>query len=601
MTETEKIYALADMETDTDALGMESFVDGCTEFIRHCQTPMSIAVQGSWGTGKSSFMRMIRDNLDKDKSENKSEDLQCVTVLFNTWQYSRAGEERLFLPMLQLLIKEIDAAYEANDKTNGNDTKEYKTYFDDGAGSLKDLLRKGFQWSLGGADAYFGGGKINVLVYAAKQILAALTQKDGGQAGEAEDYFAEMVKVKEKLQERIDVLTGLKTIAELQNPDPKKDKEAGKKRTRRLVVFVDDLDRLQPAAAVSLLEDMKNFMDCEGCVFVLAMDHHLVRNGVKAKYNNEIDEEYARRFFEKIVQIPFYLPTSRYNLKRYVASLLQEMNGTHSIDSEACLRAIEALTNGNPRVIKRALNAFQMNQIINKDAVTAGSDERLLALLLLQSQYENEYAGLVELLAPEIPISESFERETQRRMPALNKWADGLAGDAGRAMAYVLSLYDSDPRWLRTDLFTSSVFDAGKIEAVHHDRDLVFDRICEYLEEKGMTGQDDPGTQNRIYSYGGRNVISVKKFDPNANINFETLKGDDADRVIRELINKKLLVPAEFRTPDDRPAYVIRQSESEPYIASGKQCLFIHGVTLSSPEMQLIIGDIVAKLLKEED
>ena len=118
MTETEKIYALADMETDTDALDMKSFADGCTEFIRHCQTPMSIAVQGSWGTGKSSFMRMIRDNLDKDKSENKSEDLQCVTVLFNTWQYSRAGEERLFLPMLQLLIKEIDAAYEANDKTH---------------------------------------------------------------------------------------------------------------------------------------------------------------------------------------------------------------------------------------------------------------------------------------------------------------------------------------------------------------------------------------------------------------------------------------------------------------------------------------------------
>ncbi|MBQ1355343.1 MAG: hypothetical protein IIY72_02560, partial [Solobacterium sp.] len=109
MTETEKIYALADMETDTDALGMESFVDGCTEFIRHCQTPMSIAVQGSWGTGKSSFMRMIRDNLDNDESE----DLKCVTVQFNTWQYSRAGEERLFLPMLQLLIKEIDAAYEA--------------------------------------------------------------------------------------------------------------------------------------------------------------------------------------------------------------------------------------------------------------------------------------------------------------------------------------------------------------------------------------------------------------------------------------------------------------------------------------------------------
>ncbi|MBQ6356628.1 MAG: hypothetical protein IJI52_05965, partial [Solobacterium sp.] len=162
MTETEKIYALADMETENDFLGMKTFAEGCTEFIRHCQTPMSIAVQGSWGTGKSSFMRMIRDNLDNDTSE----DLKCVTVLFNTWQYSRAGEERLFLPMLQLLIKEIDAAYEANDKTPDSEKETYSKYFGEGAGSLKDLLRKGFQWGLGGADAFFGGGKINVLIYA---------------------------------------------------------------------------------------------------------------------------------------------------------------------------------------------------------------------------------------------------------------------------------------------------------------------------------------------------------------------------------------------------------------------------------------------------
>lgn len=44
----------------------------------------------------------------------------------------------------------------------------------------------------------------------------------------------------------------------------------------RVVVFVDDLDRLQPAKAVELLEILKVFLDCDNCVYVLAIDYEVV-------------------------------------------------------------------------------------------------------------------------------------------------------------------------------------------------------------------------------------------------------------------------------------------------------------------------------------
>ncbi|MEZ4251956.1 MAG: P-loop NTPase fold protein [Polyangiales bacterium] len=49
----------------------------------------------------------------------------------------------------------------------------------------------------------------------------------------------------------------------------------------RIVVFVDDLDRILPDRAVEILEALKNFVDVPGCVFVLACDYEVVKKGLK--------------------------------------------------------------------------------------------------------------------------------------------------------------------------------------------------------------------------------------------------------------------------------------------------------------------------------
>jgi predicted KAP-like P-loop ATPase len=54
-----------------------TYVDVLTDFIRTCDTPMTIAIQGDWGTGKTSMMNMIQEKLDN----------KVKSVMFNTWQY----------------------------------------------------------------------------------------------------------------------------------------------------------------------------------------------------------------------------------------------------------------------------------------------------------------------------------------------------------------------------------------------------------------------------------------------------------------------------------------------------------------------------------
>lgn len=57
-----------------DVFGIKSYIDGLSEYILVCNTPMTIAIQGDWGSGKTSIMNMVRNNIDK----------HCLCTWFNT-------------------------------------------------------------------------------------------------------------------------------------------------------------------------------------------------------------------------------------------------------------------------------------------------------------------------------------------------------------------------------------------------------------------------------------------------------------------------------------------------------------------------------------
>ena len=56
-----------------------AYVKALSDFILECDTPMTIAIQGDWGTGKTSMINMVDEKI-KGK---------VASIMFNTWQYSQ--------------------------------------------------------------------------------------------------------------------------------------------------------------------------------------------------------------------------------------------------------------------------------------------------------------------------------------------------------------------------------------------------------------------------------------------------------------------------------------------------------------------------------
>jgi len=80
------------------------------------------------------------------------------------------------------------------------------------------------------------------------------------------------------------------------------------KEPRRLVVFVDDLDRCLPEKAIQVLEALKLFLDVKGCIFVLGLDPEAIESAVRTRYQEEIK---PREYLEKIIQVPLSCRPSR--------------------------------------------------------------------------------------------------------------------------------------------------------------------------------------------------------------------------------------------------------------------------------------------------
>ncbi len=165
--------------------------------------------------------------------------------------------------------------------------------------------------------------------------------------------------------------------------------------SRRVVIFVDDLDRIRPAMALELLEAIKNFIDVTGCVFVMALDYEVVQRGMVEKLGVDLQKTSGKAFFDKMIQLPFIVPTTSYKLDEYIIDLLSKSglpcikNGDCDPESRQFFLDITRFTVGrNPRSIKRVVNYTNLLERIHRHnanrATTEGECKILFALVSMQ-------------------------------------------------------------------------------------------------------------------------------------------------------------------------------------------------------------------------
>ena len=83
---------------------------------------------------------------------------------------------------------------------------------------------------------------------------------------------------------------------------------------KKLVIFIDELDRCRPIFGLSLLEKVKHVFDVDGVEFVFFANLQQVQSMVKKQYGFNIDAEtYLSKFFPLSIKLPSDHEASRYN------------------------------------------------------------------------------------------------------------------------------------------------------------------------------------------------------------------------------------------------------------------------------------------------
>lgn len=336
--------------------GTERYVNGLIKFIENSSAPITIALQGEWGSGKTSMMTRL------ERALCSKEDSPFIGVNINTWEYSMmSSPEMTVYKILAKLVRELTG--------ENSDSKK----------KVSKILRGLYR---GGREALKMIPGVNVAVEMAKiPTDISVDEKDND---------ASLSELREELQQVIN-----SRIA-----------DTGQ---RGVIVFVDDLDRLNPPVAVEILELLKNVFTLDNCIFVLAIDYDVVVKGLEPKFGKLTDknEREFRSFFDKIIQVPFSLPVSSYRPMDFVLNALVGIGYLKDIDtSDPNVRArfssvVESSVGKNPRSIKRLINTLSLLDCIaqcgsEKDEV-ATMDEKLLNFIIVAIQicYPQIYRLLV--------------------------------------------------------------------------------------------------------------------------------------------------------------------------------------------------------------
>jgi hypothetical protein len=406
----------SDNETSEDLLGFKIHADLLIDVINdESILPVTIGVFGDWGSGKSSILKIINEELIGADGDLKDETL---ALYFNGWIFE--GYDDAKAALLESIIKSF-----SEHKTIGNKVKDYTTKL---LKSVNWMRVMGFGFKkivLPVAAAHFTGGLS--LIPSAIQGLAKKETKD----------ITETLTGKE----------GEKILKGFYNSPKKEDKYTlvrhfrddfkkmiDKSEIKKLVVIIDDLDRCTPDRIIENLEAIKLFLNVEKTAFVIGADPRIVRHAIDYRYKTkyQIEDDSNSRviddYLEKLIQIPYNLPKlSDSEVETYISLLIckkalspEVFSGVYdrfqdfrvkdrysvyglaiikeTIDQNSqdalskSLISIPALVpiithtlSGNPRQVKRFLNTLTLRQRLASVAkLSEFNDAVLIKLMVLE-------------------------------------------------------------------------------------------------------------------------------------------------------------------------------------------------------------------------
>lgn len=410
-----------DNESNVDLINYQSISNAIVKLLSdHNRLPVSIGIHGDWGAGKSTVLSMIEDSYSGD---NKT-----VCVRFNSWLYQ--GLEDAQTALMQKIT---------NDLVKNRSAIE-------GFKEAADSFLKRVDW-LKAAKKVANWGVTSVTGIPTPELVQDLSNAIDSLVTKAGSLNQNDIKSGlDELKTYIGSAEKKRVVTEITEFREEYNKLLKAAKIDRLVILVDDLDRCLPDTAIATMEAMKLFLFMPKTAFIIAADETMIEYSVRRHFPNLSEEvggiAYTRNYLEKLIQIPFRIPALNENETSVYLSLLasQSILNDESDEFKCVLEHAQAMlkepwtkakisieqfeewtgkkltgkekelffmtsqiapalnqgTKGNPRQIKRFLNAFMTRLLVAESAgyKDAIKESVLIKLMLLERFNPNAYEML---------------------------------------------------------------------------------------------------------------------------------------------------------------------------------------------------------------
>lgn len=267
----------ADNETELDFIDFEPLIKATSKIIdTDALHPCSIGIFGNWGSGKSSLMKMLYNRYKG--SDN------ILTIHFNGWLFEGYEDAKTVLigQLIEEIAKKKKLSGKALDKAKGL-LKRIDLMKATGA-----LIKHGMAFSIAGPIG-------NVLT----SMLGGVKDCDYG------EYLKDLGESKGKQTEQT-LRNGLHSFHE------DFDELLQETKLKKIIVFIDDLDRCMSDTIIGTLEAIKLFLFSKKTIFVIGADERLIKYAVRKRFPEIPDDrdrtEVGRDYLEKLIQFPVIIP-----------------------------------------------------------------------------------------------------------------------------------------------------------------------------------------------------------------------------------------------------------------------------------------------------
>lgn len=276
------------------------------------EAPRVFAIHGTWGSGKTSAMAQFfyalggenkgweldgqNDNDHKvyrSKLTNYPNLDHIKPVWFEAWVFQH--DPNILQALLWEIRNQLASKVKIYDSLKGNVKKATMAAFE----ATYKMAMQGIDKTLETVSSWYG----------LREVYQAGKEAFKGQPAPNNKFSEEpdSIVLREMLERAIEGLLGLTQILEKDlNLDTNSSRDSNT--PKKVVIFIDDLDRCEPGKAFNILEAIKIFLNIKNCVFVLGMDVDIVSTIL----NN--DKAKGKLYLEKICQEIWHLPAL--NLKR---------------------------------------------------------------------------------------------------------------------------------------------------------------------------------------------------------------------------------------------------------------------------------------------